>query len=274
MRKTLLFCVVKFSMFSCAGNAQAFNIKELNYGFSTYLGTGIYRVADREVQIYQIPFSYEFETAASDKWQITLRAPVTLGFYDFKASDILDSGLPDEATTFSFVPGIEALYPVKNNWLLGPFLDAGLAKNLETDDTNTIYGVGVASIYEHKKDRKTLTIANRLLYARDEGSDIEQADDFSSFETVLDLRFPSTLTEREYVFDFSLYYANYRYFGNLDFIRPSKRPVEVVIQNEIGITFGLKHAVKWQYLNIPRVGIGYRFGDDLSIIRIIIGSTF
>lgn len=274
MRQILLLSITIFAILNSTGNAQAFNINELNYGFASYLGTGIYSVSERDVQIYQIPFSYKFDNTEGNSWQFKLRAPVTLGFYDFTYTDILNSGLPDEATTLSFVPGIEALYPIKNNWLFGPFLDAGLAKNLETEDTNTIYGAGFASIYEHKIKQNTLTIANRFLYARDEGSDIDQAEDFSSFETVLDLRFPSTLTERDYVYDFSLYFANYRYFDNLDFIRPSQRPVEVVIQNEIGFTFGLKHAIKSQYLSIPRIGIGYRFGDDLAILRIIIGSVF
>jgi len=274
MRLTKIFVISVLPILFCSINVQAFNLNELNYGFASYLGTGIYSVSDRDVQIYQIPFSYTFDHSEDNKWQLKLRAPVTLGFYDFTYSDIPDTGLPDKASTFSFVPGVEALYPIKNNWLFGPFLDAGLAINLETDDTNNIYGAGIASIYKHIIKQKTLTIANRFLYARDEGSNIDLAEDFSSFETVLDLRFPSTQTEREYVYDFSLYYANYRYFDNLDFLRPSKRPVEVVIQNEIGFTFGLKHAVKWKYLSIPRIGIGYRFGDELSIFRIIIGSVF
>ena len=274
MRQTLFLFTLGLVVSSNSINAQEFNINELNYGFATYLGTGIYKVEDRDVQIYQMPFSYEFNLAESNKWQLKLRAPVTLGFYGFTSSDFVDTGLPDSASTFSFVPGIQALYPVKKNWLLGAFLDAGIARNLESDDSNQIYGAGIVSLYEHQIKHSTLTLANRLLYAKDKGSDIDQADDFAYFETVIDVRLPSKVTKKNYVIDFSLYYANYRYFDDLDFVRPNKRPVEVVIQNEIGITFGLKHAIKWQYLKIPRIGIGYRHGDELSIFRIIIGSAF
>lgn len=274
MRQIILLFITNIAILNCAVQAQTFDINELNYGFATYLGTGIYKVEDRDVQIYQIPFSYEFNLAESNKWQLKLRAPVTLGFYDFTSSDFVDAGLPDSASTFSFVPGIEALYPVKKNWLLGAFLDAGIARNLESDDSNQIYGAGFVSLYEHQIKHSTLTLANRLLYAKDKGSDIDQADDFASFETVIDVRLPSRVTEKSYVIDFSLYFANYRYFDDLDFVRPNKRPVEVVIQNEVGFTFGLNHPIKWQYLKIPRIGIGYRHGDELSIFRIVIGGVF
>ena len=254
--------------------ALAFDLNELNYGFSTYLGTGIYKIADREVQVYQIPFSYKFNPDEDNKWQLALRMPVTLGFYDFRSADALNGGLPDKVSTYSFVPGLEALYPVQDNWLLGAFFDIGFVENMETNETNTLYGAGFISRYEHQYAESILTVANKLLYAKDEGSNIEQADDFAYLETGLDLRFPSNLSINNRKIDFSVYYANYRYFDNLDFLRPGKRPVEVVIQNEVGFTVGLRRPIKYKYLEIPRLGIGYRFGDDLTIIRIIIGSAF
>lgn len=274
MRQIALAATIFLQVSSYDALAQTFDINELNYGFANYLGTGIYKVADREVQIYQIPFSYEFDQTDNDVWKITLTAPLTIGFYDFKSSDFLDDNLPDSVSTYSFVPGIEALYPVKTNWLLGAFIDAGYVENRELNEINKIYGAGLISNYKLPFDNTILTVANRFLYTKDTGSNIEHADDYASFETNLDLRFPSTFKQRSYVIDFSIYYANYRYFDNLDFLRPAKRPVEVGIQHELGFTFGLKQAVKYKYLTIPRLGIGYRFGDDLSIIRFVIATDF
>lgn len=80
MRQILLYIISTLAILCCAGKTQAFNINELNYGFASYLGTGIYSVSDSDVQIYQIPFSYEFDNSERDIWQLKLRAPVTLGF--------------------------------------------------------------------------------------------------------------------------------------------------------------------------------------------------
>jgi len=274
MRYIIYLSFLLFAIQSVAVRAQMFNINELNYGFANYMGTGIYKVADREIQVYQIPFSYDFKKENTHKWQHTLRAPVTLGFYDFDSSDFLDRNLPDSISTFSFVPGIQSLYLMNENWRIGAFLDAGIVTNQEENETNNIYGTGIISYFNYDYNDTTITLFNRLLYARDSGSNIEEADDYASFETGLDFLFPPISIDQNSKIDFSTYYINHRYFDNLNFLRLSQRPVEVVIQHELGITFELKKSLNYKYLTIPRIGIGYRFGDNLSIIRIVIGSAF
>jgi hypothetical protein len=48
------------------------------------------------------------------------------------------------------------------------------------------------------------------------------------------------------------------------------------VQYEIGITRGTTETTRvWQIpLPLPRLGIGYRFGSNLDVFRIVIGTPF
>ena len=250
---------------------MGFDLEQLNYGFATYLGTGIYRAGDQDVQVYQLPISFEIYNIKEHERNLTINVPVTLGFYEFELQDVIDSGLPDKVSTLSVVPGVEYIFKVNENWNFGPFVNLGVATNLENEDANYVFSAGLVSHYQF--DAKPLiTLANKLLYAKHGGSDFEGADDFASFETVLDYQF-SSVTSKYYDF-MSLYLANYRYFDNLTFLRPNKRPIKVFIQNEVGISFGLKSSTKNSVIDIARLGVGYRFGNNLSVFRILLSVPY
>ena len=94
-----------------------------NYAFAAHLGTGIYRASGRTVQIYSLPISYTLRPVEDNNWGVKLKFPVTVGFFDFKARDIIDSGPPDDVATISVLPGVEFQFPVRDNWFLMPFGD-------------------------------------------------------------------------------------------------------------------------------------------------------
>lgn len=253
-------------------SVYAFDLDDLNYGFSAYLGSGIYTTGEQAVQVYQLPVSYEVYSFNEDGHSLIVNVPVTLGFYNFALKNIVASGLPDNVSTLSVVPGIETLYKINKNWKFGPFVDIGVASNLENDSSNYIYSLGFNSHYQFDIKSPKITLANKLLYAQHGASQIEGADDFASIETVIDFQFFSA-ANRYYDF-ISLYYANYRYYDELVFLQPNNKTIKVFAQNEIGISFGIRPYSKISYINISRLGIGYRFGDKLSVFRIILSAPF
>ena len=46
------------------------------------------------------------------------------------------------------------------------------------------------------------------------------------------------------------------------------------LQWELGITFGTERTVYFWKVPVPRIGFGYRFGDGLSIFRLVFGAPF
>ncbi|HEY5603750.1 MAG TPA: hypothetical protein VIM41_11635 [Gammaproteobacteria bacterium] len=269
----IVFAAFLPSIFSIS-KIHAAVLEDVNYGFATYLGSGVYTAAGQDVQVYQIPLSYQFYTIADNTWGLKFTSPLTVGFYDFDLGNIIDDEFANGISTFSFVPGIQFQYPVTDRWQLLPFIDVGIAQNLTNGDSSNIYSYGMRSYYEHSLDDLTFTLGNRLLFARQERRDNSSRSDFGAFETSLDFRFPQFPLYKQHLADFSVYYANFQYFDALEFLFPGDRSVEVVKQNELGFTFGVQIKKKTKYIDIPRVGLAVRKGDGLDIYRLVFGLPF
>src|SRR5512141_2038653 len=69
-----------------SGAAEPLSASEkttFNYAFATQLGSGIYAISGRTLQVYRLPLSVTFrpeEEGSRKGWRFTF--PVTLGFYN------------------------------------------------------------------------------------------------------------------------------------------------------------------------------------------------
>jgi hypothetical protein len=61
------------------------------------------------------------------------------------------------------------------------------------------------------------------------------------------------------------------YFGGEDHPLPSDQSNNLV-QYEVGITFGSRGPLKLWKIPLPRVGVGYVFGEGLAAVRIVFGT--
>lgn len=64
-----------------------------NYAFATQLGSGVYAVNGRTVQIYRFSPGISIRSLEGRSWGLRLRLPLTLGFYDFQVTDVITEGL-------------------------------------------------------------------------------------------------------------------------------------------------------------------------------------
>ncbi len=77
-----------------------------NYVFAHRLGSGIYELSGRTLQIYRLPIERKLRDPTPTRAGLTLTLPVTAGFFDFRVSDVIESGLPTSLSTLSVVPGL------------------------------------------------------------------------------------------------------------------------------------------------------------------------
>ena len=119
--------------------ARAVNEPEdvINYAYSSWIGSGFYKIGDRTVYLLRGPFSYTLRETDKEKWGLELLLPATIGFHD---------NADENSGTVTFVPGLRLNYPVLDNWWLKPFGQFGFGKDFSGSDIAWIYGVGIKSL--------------------------------------------------------------------------------------------------------------------------------
>ena len=85
----------------------------INYVFATDLGSGVYDLDGRTLQIYQLTYEKALREVGPEEFGVKFEVPVTFGFFDFRPTDVLSSGLPTRVDSFAVVPGFEFDYLVK-----------------------------------------------------------------------------------------------------------------------------------------------------------------
>ena len=247
---------------------------QANYAFATQLGSGIYRTSSGTVQVYRVGGSFTLHSPVSDGWGLELRIPVTCSFYNFKLSDVLESGLPDKLATLALVPELRLEFSVAETWQLMPFAAAGVGRDFSADQTNYIFAGGVRSLATFHRRSVDLYLGNRLFYTGYTTSDFEFADDFGALESGLDARHSLGFSLGGHEVDGGLFVINYLYFVSPELIRFVGRPLSVDVQWEFGVTFGTMTPLKVVGLAIPRIGMSYRVGSGASIFRLVLGGPF
>ena len=243
--------------------------QEFNYAFATQIGSGIYTISGRTLQIYSLPLSASFRQTEDTRpgWRFTF--PMTFGFVDFKSEDVLDNNLPETVSTISLVPGVEFLVPVCEHWLLKPFAEAGYVWDRSGNADAAIYSAGLLSRADFKAGGFDLVLGNGLTYALVDPASTPGRDSMVVLETAFGARHLFGSPSRGNA-DYQPYLVSRVYFGGVD------APLHgedsgTLAEYEVGMTFGTRVPVKVLKVPLPRVGVGYVFGHDLSVIRVVFG---
>jgi len=240
-----------------------------NAGFATQLGSGVYSVSGRTLQIYRLPFDYTLRDAGPSHTGIELTLPVTLGFFDFELRDVADQGLPTSIDSVSFVPGLRFRRELQRNWHLEPYAEAGVARAGDIDAT--VYSAGLTSLYDFGAKGFDWLLRNDLTYAAVDLRGRVGSDHFTRLQTVLMAR--RTFT-RESSADYLVYALNDLYLeqpgGPIDSAERRGRSM----QYEFGVTLGTTDGLRLWRIPLPRLGLGYRFGSGIGVVRIVFGAPY
>ena len=121
----------------------------VNYVFATDLGSGVYDMGGRTLQVYRYTYEHAMREPRADAPGLSFVLPVTAGFFDFSPIDVLSKGPPTRVDSVSLVPGFEFDYLLRDDWHLIPYARAGL--NIASSSVGGIlYGTGLR--LEHQGD--------------------------------------------------------------------------------------------------------------------------
>jgi hypothetical protein len=243
----------------------------INYVFATDLGSGVYDLDGRTLQIYQLTYRKELRETTKEKFGVQFELPVTFGFFDFKPVDVISEGIPTRVDSFSAVPGASLDFLLRDDWRLKPYVRAGFSV-ASRDIDGWLYGAGVhleKSGDWHGWDnlaRSELAIAG--VEYRDEVSN----ESFVRLRQGFDLRRGLSWRIRDREAELGLYAI---FDVVLD---PAVEPVAgrhgQSIQAEFGFTLATRPRYRIWRFDAPRLGFGYRLAGTLSGWRFVIGEPF
>ena len=266
------------SLCAAPASSAATNVERVpaSYAFAPELGSGIYEIDGRALQIYRLPFALQREG-----WRLTL--PVTVGLLDFRSTDVLELHLPSGIGSVSLMPGLEGDWDVAANWRLTPYAKAGFTKTSGGQANVASFGAG---------RRSDLLRPGATRNA--EGTVLPRALEYTFHQelnlAVADLRGPAPSDQflrlrqgLEVDWDSGFGQAGRQLriapFALLDTYLA--QPMSIITgrrvdrwQGEVGFSLSLFPAPQRLGLAVPALGFSYRIAGDLSGWHLAIGRPF
>lgn len=244
-----------------------------NYAFASQLGAGIYAFSEGTVQVYRVGGGIGLRSAEDDGWGMKVQIPVTVGFYGFELTEVLESGLPDRIGTLALVPELRFEFPVTDRWRVMPFAAAGVGRDFSADRFNYIFAGGTRSLATFELGSVDLHLGNRLFYSEYTSSGVEFGDDFGGLDSGLDARHSLGFSVKGHRVDGGLFVMNYLYLVSPELVRFNES-LQADVQWEFGVTLGTTTPWKILGLTMPRLGVSRRIGSGASTFRFVMGGPF
>lgn len=234
-----------------------------NYSFAVWLGSGFYKIsdADKRLAVLRVPAGYTLRPMQSeastpmDRLGFRLLLPAVIAYEEETETEFSFGAL-------AFVPGLEIEIPVNKYWSLKPFGQIGAGKDTAGGTFQYIYGGGVKSLVSVPWRKFVFGIGNSWVVAEDQDASSHDTTGFSLFNAGLDIRHPVNFT----IFDRQLHIGGYfvvNYFKNhVDIFGADGNTSKLKTLYEVGLTFGVSEAVSIWKVDLDRVGIDYRWGDE------------
>jgi hypothetical protein len=246
----------------------------VNYVFATDLGSGVYELDGRTLQIYRYTWRRELrETREPRAGRVGVRflLPVTAGFFDFNPLDVVRRGPPTRVGSFSVVPGLELDYLLGDDWHLVPYARAGFSLASSSVD-GLLHGAGVRIERRAREGAWDAVLRTDLAYAGVRYRHDTPKDTFVRLRQGFDFTRAVGPTWRRHQLEVGLY-------GIFDLIAdPPTVPLagarEVPAQAEFGITLATRPRLRLGRFPAPRLGMGYRIAGELSAWRLVLGVPF
>lgn len=246
----------------------------VNYAFATQLGSGVYSVSGRTLQIYRLPFDYTMTEPEESQPGIRLTLPLTIGLVDFKPQDVFDTGLPENLDTVSFVPGMEFDFELTPQWHLLPFAQAGRAWERAGGNDAMVYSFGLRAAATMDYESFDLRFDVGGSYTAVDPDEALHSDDIVLIEAGIEGRRPLGLKFTGHPLDWGAYLLADFFADQADAPLDKAGDTANRVQLEVGVTVGPRSRVTVWRIPVPRFGIGYRFSDDLGVWRLVFGQPF
>lgn len=226
-----------------------------------------------ETKVYdlRIPLSFTLFRPDDRRWGLRLRLVAYAGVYDFTLDEAIDLDLRFQS--LAVTPGVEFLVPVGESWVLKPFAEIGYGRDFDNQLGFGVWSMGMRTLATWPVKKFDLSFGTKFQYLSTLTNDLELSDRFGEIRLGFDARHPLPFTIGRSQADLSGFFIRRQYIDA--FIgREQPDPLEINYANEVGFTFGTTPKVKLWFFQLPRIGLGYRWGPNVRGIRLNFGFPF
>lgn len=230
-----------------------------NWYYTTSFGTGVYSVGATTVTAVALPFYYTLREPNETDWGWRVTLPVTIAAGNFDLYDPDISQINDiHLAALSVMPGLEFIYPIQPHWRLNTFANAGRAWEFESKAGAAVYQAGISTHYRIPSlAYPEVELGAKYIYAG-YTSDGADSTPISLVALGIATTFPAawTLANGRRA-NIGLYGIGTSYLTDIRFQLPQFGYTEIHGEYELGVTFGLRPAVKTLGMSFDRIGLGY-----------------
>jgi hypothetical protein len=220
-------------------------------------------------QIYRVPLSYTLREPSEKAWGLALTFPLSLGANQLTASTGVDDFF-ERVQTLTVAPGFELRVLLGQAWVLKPYTEAGFRGTSLGGGTDTTVTVGVRTVGTWHPGATAVTVGLSGRYASPR-THRDLIEDYSSFEAGLDLQYRLGFTVAGHAMSGGVYGVT-RYFP--DFRLTGATEASIAWAHEIGISVSAAPTISILGVEVPWIGLGYRFGDAFSGVRLNLSFPF
>jgi hypothetical protein len=246
-----------------------------DFAFASELGSGVYEIDGRTIQVYQFRPSYRLRYAERPGTHpgVQLIFPLTVGFFNFEPQDLVHLDIPTQIGAVSLEPGLELDYWLNEDWHVYPFIKAGATFASSSAVNAYIFGTGVRSDVRFSIFDGADLWREELNYAGVHYRSDLPNDSFTRLRTAAELRqgvFSAPFQDRR--LEVGVYGIGDIYINAPT--GPASGISARTLQFETGLMFGMNPMYQFKGIPLPRLGIGYRDAGVLSGWRLVIGEPF
>ena len=266
----VLVCAAPAAL-AAADPGDAATTRTLSYVFATELGSGVYEMSGRNLQVYRLIPSRHLRIPTESTPGVRVYASMTAGLYDFAPQDVVGEGLPTGIDSFSATPGIALDFALHRSWYLSPYIQGGASfagRNLD----GWVYGAGVRMTRTTMRDSTEVENRHELTFTGVSWQHNLPNERFVRLRQAARVSNGTGLRWRGYEAEGGTY-------AILDVILDSPRPAiadarQEKVQAEFGLLIGTRPGFTIGRSGPLRLGIGYRVAGEMSGFRLVLGSAF
>ena len=239
----------------------------VHYSYGTLFGTGYYQLDDRSVALIRVPIGFQLRERTPEKFGIRLEVLTAFSLHNFDFKSIPELDLNNLAT-ISVLPGIQFNFLIKERWEVDPSVYLGYGRDISNGISSLIYGGGVTSRYRFNLTKPVLTLGSNLL-----GSGYTPEDGEARFITRFGIGLDAKIPTRWKIGDRNLFIGTfgigYVYLNEMEVQSVGSEPITWRNELEIGLALGGDPAFKLFWFEFDRVGLAYRFSDEVDAILLV-----